>query len=254
MFWESAAKHSKLFKWRFGDRKLLRQLFWSYLDPKIECSELLKRTFFSFLQVFEWRSWNQFLRKWGKAFNSKLFKTKFGHRKLLTKIFSRYLELRNECSEHWKIAFFQFLKVFEWQSWNHFLGKWSKAPKTISKKNMVIGSFLKMVLKLSWAKKHIFWAFEKNIFQFFASFWVTKLKPFSGKLRQNVQNYLNLNLVMRSFLEKGFEATLSSKANVLSVWKDHFFSFLQLFEWRSWNSFLGKSGKAVRQNVQNYLN
>ena len=135
-----------------------------------------------------------------------------------------------------------------------FSGKVRQSVQNYLKKNMVIGSFLKMVLKLSWAQKHIFWAFEKNIFQFFASFWVTKLKPFSGKLRQNVQNYLNLNLVMRSFLEKGFEATLSSKANVLSVWKDHFFSFLQLFEWRSWNSFLGKSGKAVRQNVQNYLN
>ena len=148
----------------------------------------------------------------------------------------------------------------------------------------------------------MFWAFEKNIFQFFANFWVTKLKPFSGKVRQSVQNYLNQNSVVGNFLENGFEATLSSKANVLSLWKKHFaifwkclsdevetifresetkrsklfkskfgrrkllrkcfwsyldpesecserlkkpyFSFLQIFEWQSWNRFLGKGGKA----------
>ena len=54
---------------------------------------------------------------------------------------------------------------------------------------------------------------------------MTKLKPFSRKVRQNVQNYLNLNLVIGSFLKNGFEATLSSKTNVLSVWKGHFSVF-----------------------------
>ena len=69
------------------------------------------------------------------------------------------------------------------------------------------------------------WTYENAIFQFFANFWVTKLKPFSGKVRQSVQNYLNQNLVIRSFLENGFEGTLSSKTNVLSVWKMHFSVF-----------------------------
>ena len=82
-----------------------------------------------------------------------------------------------------------------------------------------------MVLKIPWAQKRMFWAFEKGIFQFFANFWVTKLKPFSGKVRQSVQNYLNLNLVIGSFLENGFEATFSSKTNVLTVWKEHFSVF-----------------------------
>ena len=44
-------------------------------------------------------------------------------------------------------------------------------------------------------------------------------------MRQNVQKYLNQNLVIRSFLENGFEGTLSSKRNVLSVWKGHFLVF-----------------------------
>ena len=63
---------------------------------------------------------------------------------------------------------------------------------------------------------------KRAFFSFFANFWVTKLKPFSGKVRQGVQNCLNHNLVIGSFLENDFEATLSSKTNVLSIWKGHF--------------------------------
>ena len=148
------------------------------------------------------------------------------------------------------------------------------------------------------------WTFEKSILQFFPSFWVTKFKLFSGKVRQGVKSYWNQNLVIRTFLENGFGTTLSSKTNLLSVWKKHFsvfckflsnevetifweseaeywnllksefghikllrkclwsylelenecseglkrafFSFLQIFEWRSWNRFLGKRGNAAK--------
>ena len=82
-----------------------------------------------------------------------------------------------------------------------------------------------MVLKLPRAQKWMLWAFEKIIFQFFANIWVMKLKPFYGKVRQSAQNYLNQNLVIGSFLENGFEATLSSKINVVTVWKEHFSVF-----------------------------
>ena len=103
-----------------------------------------------------------------------------------------------------------------------------------------------MVLELPWAQKRTLWAFEKIIFQFFANFRVKKLKPLSRKVRQSVQNYLNQNLIIGNFLENRLEATLSSKANALSVWKKAFFSFwltkLKLF-----------SGK-VGQSVQSYLN
>ena len=51
-------------------RNLPRKWFWSYLELKNECYESLKTTFFSFLQVFEWRNWNHFLGKWGKAFKT----------------------------------------------------------------------------------------------------------------------------------------------------------------------------------------
>ena len=79
-----------------------------------------------------------------------------------------------------------------------------------------------MVLKLPWVRKRMFWAFEKNILQIFANFWVTKLKPFSRKVKQSVQSYLKKNLVIGSFLENGFHTTLSWKTNVLSVWKKRF--------------------------------
>ena len=67
--------------------------------------------------------------------------------------------------------------------------------------------------------------FEKTIFQFFARLCVTKLKLFSGKLRRSVLNCLNQSLIRGSFLENGFEATLSSKNPVVSVWKGLFSLF-----------------------------
>ena len=49
IFWESKAKRSKLFKSKFGHRKLLRKWFQRYLQLKTECSERLKRPLFSWL-------------------------------------------------------------------------------------------------------------------------------------------------------------------------------------------------------------
>ena len=79
-----------------------------------------------------------------------------------------------------------------------------------------------MVLKLPWAQKLMFWAFQKSNVQFFGNLWV---KPFSGKVRQSILNYLNLILLIWSFLENSFGAILSSKTNVLTVWKEHFSFF-----------------------------
>ena len=67
LLWKSEAKCSTLFKSKFSHRKLLRAWFWSFLELKNKCSERLKRAFSSFLKIFEWRSWNRFLGKRGKA-------------------------------------------------------------------------------------------------------------------------------------------------------------------------------------------
>ena len=54
---------------------------------------------------------------------------------------------------------------------------------------------------------------------------MTKVKPFPGKVRQSIQNSLNENLLIGSFLEDVFDATLTSKTNVVSLWKGHFTVF-----------------------------
>ena len=105
-FWLAKLKHQKLFKSKFGHRKLLRKWFWSYLELKSECSERLKRAFFSFLQSFERWSWNRFLGKWDSV--SKTFCVKsalFGtFRKML---FSFYLiTIDNLCYNFWMFWMF----------------------------------------------------------------------------------------------------------------------------------------------------
>ena len=118
---------------------------------------------------------------------SKLFNWKFRHNNLLTKWFWRNLELKNECSERLK----------------------------------------------------------KPIFQLLASFWVTKLKLFAGTVRQSVPDYLNQTLVIASFLENSFGATVSSKTNVLSIWKGYFSDFCKFlsdkFETIFWKSEANRS-------------
>ena len=79
-----------------------------------------------------------------------------------------------------------------------------------------------MVLQVLSTRNRMFCAFEKSIIRLFANFRVMKLKPFSGKVKQNVQNYLNENLVIGIFLEKGFRGNFSSKPNVLGVSKEHY--------------------------------
>ena len=106
-----------------------------------------------------------------------------------------------------------------------------------------------MVSKLPRAQKRMFWRFEKGIFQFFANFWVTKLKLFSVKVRQSLQDHLNSKLVIGSYLENGFEATLWSESNVLSVCKGKFLVFCNFWVTKL-KSFSGK----VRQNIKNCLN
>ena len=70
VFSENEAKHSNILKPKVSHTKLLSKWFWSYLELKNECSERLKRAFFSFLQNFEWQIWSHFLGKWGKEFKA----------------------------------------------------------------------------------------------------------------------------------------------------------------------------------------
>ena len=91
----------------------------------------------------------------------------------------------------------------------------------------------KWFLSLLWAQKEMLWEFEKDIFQFFVNFWVTKLKVFSRKVGQNVQNYLTHSLVILRFW-----SYLELKNECSKHLKKVFFSVLQIFDWRTSNRFL----------------
>ena len=56
----------------------------------------------------------------------------------------------------------------------------------------------------------------------FCKFILPNLIPFAGKVTQSVRSCLNENLVLGNFLENGFEGILSSKTNVVSLWKEYF--------------------------------
>ena len=126
------AKHSNLFKSKFGHTKLFRKCFWSYLEVKNECSEFFENYIFqSFLQIFERKRWNGLLEK-REAKHSNLFKSKFGHTKLFRKCFWSYLEIKNECSEFLKMVFSLFCKFLsEELQLKRFLEMRVKALKTV---------------------------------------------------------------------------------------------------------------------------
>ena len=131
-----------------------------------------------------------------QAKRSKLFKSKLGHSKLIRKWFWSYLELKHEYCQPLKWTFFSCLKVFEWRGWNHFL---------------VIRRVLENDFDATFSSKANVPSGWKGHFLVFSKFWMRKLQPFSGKVRQSIQNYLNYNLVIGSLLKNYFEATLSSK-------------------------------------------
>ena len=103
-----------------------------------------------------------------------------------------------------------------------FFGKVRKSVQNYLNQNLVIGSFLENDFEATLSLKTNVLSVWKGHFSVFCKFWVTKFKSFTGKVRQSLQNYINQNLVIGSFLENDFEASLSSKMNVLSIWKGRF--------------------------------
>ena len=212
LFWESVLKY--LIQ-NLVLRSFLKNGFGATLSSRTNILSVWKGHFSVFIkflneevEILFWES---------EAKRSKLFKSTFGQRTLLRKWFWSYLELKNECSERFKRAFLGFLQNFCVTKLKLFFEKVRQSVQNYLNQNLVIGSFLENDFEatLSW-KTNLLSVWKGYIF-FFESFWVTNLKPFSGKVRWSMQNNLNQNLVLRSFLENGFEGTLSSKINILSV-------------------------------------
>ena len=108
--------------------------------------------------------------------------------------------------------------------------------------------FKKMVLKLLLGQKQIFCAFWNGAFHFCANTWGTKLKPFSERKRQRVENLSDQSLVVQSFLENSFEATLWLKANATNRWTWYFSVFCNFWVAKV-KPFSGKE----RQSFENCL-
>ena len=89
----------------------------------------------------------------------------------------------------------------------------------------------------------IFW---KLYFCFFANFWVTKLKSYSGKSTQKPWDCLDQIFVIGSILKKYFPSYLETRNACSENFKIKLVTFSQIFEWWSWNSLLGKSDKASK--------
>ena len=172
-FWESAAKHSKLFKSKFGHRNLFRKSL--YIEVKNEYFDCLKIRFFTFLNSFERRSWKRYLGKQGKDnLNQWLFR----------KCSWIYLVVKSECPQRLEMIFFHFFASFSVTRLKSLLRKQGKAFKLV-----VIRSILQYSFGATLSQKRMFGAFGNGFF--FAICWEMKLKPFFRKAKQSVQNYFN---------------------------------------------------------------
>ena len=143
-----------------------------------------ENSIFYFLDIFNWWSWNQFLEKgfgaslssridiawvWNKHFLlfykfligkvetifweskekcSKLFKSKFGHRKLHRKLLWSDLEIKIECPEHMKMSIFSFVQFLSDKNEAIF---WENAAKhqKLFKQNLILGTFLQDAFEAS---------------------------------------------------------------------------------------------------------
>ena len=127
----------------------------------------------------------------------------------------------------WKGHFLDFIKFLSDEVENFFWESEAERSKLFKSKFR----HMKLLRKWFWSylecKSECSERLKKALFSFLQVFWVIKLKALSGKVRQNIKSYLNQNLIIGNFLEKCFEANLSSRTNVLSVWKRHFSVFIK---------------------------
>ena len=110
IFWKSYAKHQKLCKGKFSHRNFVRKWFSSFFELKNKYCGRLKIAYIflgfckSLIDKVETIFWES------KAKCSKLFKSKFSHRKLVRKWFLSYIELKKNVPGVWKMRFSVFCK------------------------------------------------------------------------------------------------------------------------------------------------
>ena len=91
VFWENEAKRSKVFKSKFGHRKLLRKYFQGTLSSKTNVLSISKGHFLVFCRFLSDEVETIFCESEAKRL--KVFKSRFGHMMLLRNWLWSYLEL-----------------------------------------------------------------------------------------------------------------------------------------------------------------
>ena len=190
-----------------------KQMFWAFEKGMFK---FFVKFWVSKLKPFSGKAWQP----------SRPSKFKVGDRKLFRTWFWSNLEIKHEFSEHLKMDIFNFLQFLGDEVEAIFWESEAKHRKQLKTKFGHRNFLRKWFLTFFELKNQYCGRLKIALFKFFAIFWLTKLQPFSGKLRQNIKNCLNPNLVIESFLKNGFEATLRSKTYVLSVYFRVFCKFL----------------------------
>ena len=184
--------------------------------------------------TFEKRIFQVFAKFWvtkvklfsekGRQSEAVYLNQKFVIRTFLGNGFGATLRWKTNIVSVWKEHFSVFASFWVMKS-RPFSGRVRQSIQNCLNPYLVIGSFLENGLEVTLSSRTNVLSVWKDHFSVFCKVLSGKLKPFSGKARQSVQSYLNQNLVIRTFLENDFGASLSSKTNVVSVWKEHFSAF-----------------------------
>ena len=166
-----------------------------------------------------------------------LFKFKVVHRKYFRKLFWSYLEVKTECFEplKWKCQFWDFCKQLSGKVETVFWESKTRHSKLFKSKFGSRKHFRK------WFGSYLVLKLWKCHFLVFCKF----LSKEVGKVRQSIKNCLNQNLLIGTFLEMVSKLPWTQEP-ILWSFENSIFSNLQVFDWRSWNHFLGKWGKMFK--------
>ena len=112
---------------------------------------------------------------------------------------------------------FQFLVIFWVTKLKPFARKVRQSFQNYLNQNLVIGSFLENGFEATFISKRNVLSVWKKDFQFFCKLLRDVIETIFWESEAKYRNQFVQNLVIRSFLENAFQATLISKTNILGL-------------------------------------
>ena len=161
-----------------------------------------------------------------------MFNFKVDHKKLFRKLFTGYIEVKNEWSDSLKKACFYFLSIFGVPKLKLF---WVSEAE--------LWMLFKSPIEATLSSKTNVWSFENGIFQFFCK--VLSWNYFLGKWDKTYKIFKS-KFGHRNLLIEWFWNFLELKNKYYGHLKTVLFRFLQIFDWRIWNHFVGRWGKVFK--------